>query len=66
MWSVGFLAFSVALVSLLLLPAAVGGTWLREPEAVSLFMATFFGLMLFLWGGILFHHPRREPELEPL
>ncbi|MEX2141457.1 MAG: hypothetical protein WD894_19480 [Pirellulales bacterium] len=63
-WSAGLLI--VLFFAALLLPAIVAGVWLREPEAVSLAIATFFGFMMFIWGGLLFHHSRREPDVEPL
>jgi hypothetical protein len=65
-WSLRFSLFCALMVAILLLPAAVAGNWSPESEAICLAMATFFGLMLFLWGGILFYRPLREPELEPL
>jgi hypothetical protein len=65
-WTLGIVVFGTLFVSLLLLPAIVAGTWCHEPESVSLAMATFFGFMIFIWGGLLFHHSRPEPDLEPL
>jgi hypothetical protein len=29
-------------------------------------VATFFGFMVFIWGGMLIHHVRPEPDVEPL
>ena len=52
--------------AVLLLPAIVVGIWLREPEAVNVAVATFFGFMVFIWGGVLIHHVRPEPDVEPL
>lgn len=65
-WLPAILIFIALFLAVLLLPAMVADVWLRDPEAVTLVMATIFGFMMFIWGGLLCHHCRPEPDLEPL